>query len=241
MSGSTPGSQLFRVSDRPDRVMSHMAEFAETAGSLDFPCVFAPMALRKDELLFGVGDVAYDGWGVAVTLMDLAAEAIWEDPDQVVVLWLDGIGSSSLEEDHAAFRKLLLVLLQAGGEWPAEAPLDPEDPKWNFWYRGIDFFINVSTRHHLLRRSRNLGHPFTLVVQSRASFDRLPVQATAARRQIRGRIAEYDAVEVSPHLGTHGAAPELPQYFLGDRNGCPYTAIAENDIAQRTVAAQEQV
>ncbi|MFD3678224.1 YqcI/YcgG family protein [Streptomyces sp. NPDC058613] len=138
--------------------------------------------------------------------------------------------SATLDDDHAAFRQILLTLLEVGGEWPAEAPVDPADPQWNFWYKGIDFFINVSTRHHRLRRSRNLGHPFTLVVQSRASFDRLPVHATAARRQIRRRIAAYDGVGLSPHLGTHGDAPELPQYFLGDSNGCPYTAVTAHDV-----------
>ncbi|MFD4240487.1 YqcI/YcgG family protein [Streptomyces sp. NPDC058525] len=149
-------------------------------------------------------------------------DALWEDPD------------------HDAFRRILLTLLEAGGEWPADAPVDPADPKWNFWYRGIDFFINVSTRHHRLRRSRNLGHPFTLVVQSRASFDRLPVQAAAARRQIRGRIAAYDGLGLSPHLGTHGDAPELPQYFLGDTNGCPYAAVTEQDVTSSVNSGRGQ-
>ncbi|MFK0200168.1 YqcI/YcgG family protein [Streptomyces lavendulae] len=237
-SSSTTYRGLFRSGSRPEGLESHLAQFAETAGSRDFPCVFAPLALRKDELLFGVGNVAQDGWNAAVTLMDLAAEAIWEDPDQVVVLWLDGIGSDSLDSDHEAFRQILLALLEAGGEWPADAPTDPADPKWNFWYKGIDFFINVSTRHHRLRRSRNLGHPFTLVVQSRASFDRLPVHAAAARRQIRRRISTYDAVGLSAHLGTHGDAPELPQYFLGDTNGCPYAAVTEQDVTSRVETAR---
>lgn len=238
MSSSTTYSSLFRPGSHPEGLESHLAEFTATAGSSDFPCVFAPMALRKDELLFGVGDVTKDGWGVAVMLMDLAAEAIWEDPDQVVVLWFDGIESATLDDDHAAFRQILLTLLEAGGEWPAEAPVDPADPRWNFWYKGIDFFINVSTRHHRLRRSRNLGHAFTLVVQSRASFDRLPVAATAARRQIRRRISTYDGVGLSPHLGTHGDAPELPQYFLGDSNGCPYAAITAQDVTAHVNTTQ---
>ncbi|MEU8775587.1 YqcI/YcgG family protein [Streptomyces sp. NPDC048606] len=227
---STTHIKLFRPGNHPEAFESHLDQFTATAGSRDFPCVFAPMALRKNELLFGGGDVAREGWQVAVTLMELAAEAIWDNPDQVVVLWMDGIESNSLDEDHEAFRRILLTLLEVGGEWPADAPTDPSEANWNFWYRGIDFFINVSTRHHRLRRSRNLGEPFTLVVQSRASFDRLPVHATAARRQIRRRITEYDGVALSPYLGTHGDAPELPQYFLGDTNGCPYTAVTRQDV-----------
>ncbi|MFJ1868758.1 YqcI/YcgG family protein [Streptomyces sp. NPDC088097] len=239
MSSSTTYGSLFRADEHPEGLESHFAGFAQSAGSKEFPCVFAPLALRKGELLFGVGNVAHEGWKAAVTLMNLAAEAIWDDPDQVVVLWLDGIDSDSLEGDHEAFRQILLTLLEAGGWWPADAPVDPADPKWNFWYQGIDFFINVSTHHHRLRRSRNLGHPFTLVVQSRASFDRLPVHASAARRQIRRRLAAYDAVDVSPHLGTHGDAPELPQYFLGDTNGCPYTALAGRDVTGRVTPEEE--
>ncbi|MGW3635834.1 YqcI/YcgG family protein [Streptomyces sp. NPDC005122] len=240
MPSTTTHSHLFRPGAHPDGLVAHLAQFTQTVDSPDFPCIFAPTALRKDELLFGAGNVAQDGWSVAVTLMDLATEAIRANQDQVVVLWFDGIESDSLEGDHDAFRRILLTLLEAGGQWPVDAPVDPADPKWNFWYKGVDFFINVSTHHHRLRRSRNLGHPFTLVVQSRASFDRLPMQAAAARRQIRRRIADYDRVGLSPHLGTHGDVPELPQYFLGDSNGCPYTAVAAHDISAHLNTAQGQ-
>ncbi|MCY0924148.1 hypothetical protein OS965_39595 [Streptomyces sp. H27-G5] len=56
--------------------------------------------------------------------MDLVTEAIWEDPDHVVVLWLDGIESDCLDSDHEAFRQILATLLEAGGEWPADAPVE---------------------------------------------------------------------------------------------------------------------
>jgi len=209
----------------------YFQDFARTAGSSDFPCVFAPRALRRNQLLFGLGDVARGGWGTAAELMGQAAKAIWEDPDQAVVLWFEGVGSTCLEDDHEALRRILETLLEDGAqEWPPDAPRDPADPGWNFWYRGIDFFVNTSTRHHRLRRSRNLGACFTLVVQSRASFDRLPRQAAAARKAIRRRTASYDSVAVSPHLGTHGQLPELPQFFLGDTNGCPYLPVTEKDV-----------
>ncbi|MFD7920460.1 YqcI/YcgG family protein [Streptomyces sp. NPDC059740] len=240
MSGTLTHDRLLRKDELPAGLAGHLAEFTRIAGARDFPCVFAPQALRQDQLLFGAGDVRQDGWDAAVTLMDLAAQAIWEDPDQVVVVWLDGIDSRGLDDDHRAFRQILCTLLEADGAWPDDAPRDPADPGWNFWYRGIDFFVNVSTRHHRLRRSRNLGTPFTLVVQSRASFDRLPGSAAAARRRIRLRLAHYDAIAPSPHLGTHGEAPELPQYFLGDSNGCPYRALTAQDLPGRPATAWRQ-
>ncbi|MEU6128233.1 YqcI/YcgG family protein [Saccharopolyspora sp. NPDC047091] len=219
---------LFRASEGAPGTAEHFLDFARTAGAEDFPCVFAPQAFRRDELLFGHGDVR--GPHAVVHLMDLAVDAIAANPDQVVVLWLDGIESDSLDEDCATARELLLTLLREGGAWPSDAPTDPKDPNWNFWYRGIDFFINISTRHHVRRRSRNLGKCFTLVVQSRASFDRLPRRAAAARTTIRERLVEYDGVPPSPHLGTHGEAPELPQFSLGDTNTCPYLPMTGEDL-----------
>lgn len=43
-SNSTTYSQLLRSGSHPAGLESHLAQFAETAGSRDFPCVFAPLA-----------------------------------------------------------------------------------------------------------------------------------------------------------------------------------------------------
>jgi FPC/CPF motif-containing protein YcgG len=113
--------------------------------------------------------------------------------------------------------------------WPQAEPTDPADLAWNCWFNGVDFFINFSTPHHVKRLSRNLGRAFTMVVQSRASFDTLPGSGLKARATIRSRISRYDAVGISPCLGTHGSAPELPQFFLEDDNTAHCPILAADD------------
>ena len=234
--GAVYESRLFRSSPAPTYSQEHLKDFSHAVMHDTFPCVFAPSALRQDSLLFGLADVAKNGWESLPPIMDNVVAAIEENPDQVVILWIDGVDSISIADDHQAVRTLLTTLLTADDRpWPAGQPIDPADTNWNFWYEGVDFFINFSTRHHVNRRSRNLGQAFTLVTQSQSSFDRLPEHGRKAREVIRDRISKHDAVGVSPVLGNHGDAPELPQFFLGDINGCPHLPLSRDDVASRTV------
>ena len=50
---------------------------------------------------------------------------------------------------------------------------------------------------------------------------------------IRERIAQYDTIPMSPALGEHGNAPELPQFFLGDDNIEASMLLTEQDILRR--------
>jgi FPC/CPF motif-containing protein YcgG len=66
-------------------------------------------------------------------------------------------------------------------------------------------------------------------MQSRSTFDGIPQKT---RERIRRRITSHDEVPVSPYLGLHGQAPELPQFFLGDANSCPVTLLTREDAAR---------
>lgn len=209
---------LFRRDSVPAEARQLMGEFAAVIDNEHFPCFFARSAFRRDELLFGTTDVADDLDGVAL-LFDEAASVIHGDVDQTVVMWLTGAAPTTLEEDRRFTSTLLATLLRLDCvQWPTDRPTDPAHPQWDFWYRGVDFFVNVSTPHHVRRHSRNLGTAYTLVVQSRSSFDRIGVAGQGARSKIRERIAKYDDLPPAPALGSHGDAPEIDQYFLGDSN-----------------------
>lgn len=148
--------------------------------------------------------------------------------------WIEGTDTNNLEEDKNIASAILKELLTADQTpWPASAPTNPNDPNWDFWYGGVDCFINFSTPHHVKRRSRNLGSAFTLVIQSRSTFDHIGKNPMQIRHRIRERIAQYDTIPMSPALGEHGNAPELPQSFLGDDNIEASMLLTEQDILRR--------
>ncbi|MEV7652491.1 MULTISPECIES: YqcI/YcgG family protein [Micrococcaceae] len=210
--------RLFRRSNAPEETKSLLSEFHDVVAKPHFPCFFAAAAFKNDELLFGVGDIS-KGLDVVIDLFDAVVDRIREDIDQTVVLWLTGSAASTLDDDRALASRILKHLLTSDPTpWPDGHTMDPTDPTWDFWYKGVDFFVNVSTPHHKLRKSRNLGSAFTLVVQSRTSFDRLGDGASRARTKIRERIGKHDLIDRSPALGEHGAHPEIDQFFLDDSN-----------------------
>lgn len=224
--------RLFRRDEAPDAAVPHLSEFAEAIDNPRFPCFFASSAFRRNELLFGIADVSA-GLEPVVLLFDESASAIGSNIDQTIVLWLAGSETNALEEDYAFTSAVLRELLRTDSvTWPNNRPVDPRDPRWDFWYRGIDFFINVSTPNHVKRRSRNLGSVYTLVIQSRTSFDRVGVSGDGTREKIRARIETFDDVPTSPALGNHGDTPEIEQYFLGDSNEATHSAplLSESDI-----------
>lgn len=227
-------NSLYRQGDLPKNLRIHIEAFSARVLDDDFPCFFAPVALREDQLLFGSANIG-EGYTEVISLFKGAVSVIVDNPDQVVVLWLEGACSTTSTDDSRMTRELLLQLLQDdAGSWPSGAPVDPVDPDWNFWYCGVDFFINVSTPKHVARRSRNLGDLFTFVIQSRASFDNIPGHKGKIQDRIRSRIRKFDDLPPSPSLGTHGISPELPQFFLGDTNdlgGCPHL-LERRDIEQ---------
>jgi len=225
---------LFTRETCPPAAVPFLEDFAATAGRPDFPCMFAPKAFADGELLFGHAEIT-DGCLEPITaVMDAAACAIARHQEQVVVVWVSGLAAESLAQEVVAAERIMEHLLAADRSgWPAAVPVDPRDPGWNFWYAGVDFFINFSTPHHLDRRSRNLGRCFTMVLQSQSSFDRFPRQAKAMREKIRRRIGDYDALGPSPALGVHGEAPEIDQFFLGETNTCPVRLLEPTTAGRR--------
>ncbi|MFZ4841532.1 YqcI/YcgG family protein [Mycetocola saprophilus] len=227
---------LHRASAIPAQLTETLAEFKLAVLAPGFPCFFAPTAFTDDTLLFGSIDASQPDFVCAPPVFDAAAEAINANPDQVIVLWVTHLSSSSLEEDATAARALLLALLRADPDGiPPGRPIAVADPHWDFWYRNIDFFINFSSAHHVLRNSRNLGSALTIVAQSRSSFDRLPEGGLRARSMIRERIHQFDDVAPSPSLGSHGLSPELPQFFLGDDNEPSPPLLTQSDYPEPSV------
>ncbi|MER6291157.1 YqcI/YcgG family protein [Streptomyces sviceus] len=202
------------------RLTELVEEFTHRVLDPAFPCMFAARPVLEDTLLFGLAET-----GTAREAADLLAEAagvISKEPEQIVVIFADlpAIGSLVAEREFSAEVLRSLRRLDRH-DWPEATPLDPEDPRWVFWFEGVDFFFNFSTPGHRARRSRSLGPAWTAVVQSRSSFDTFAGVDHRARVRIRARLAEYDAVPPHTALGSYGdpSNREAHQYFLGDGVG----------------------
>jgi FPC/CPF motif-containing protein YcgG len=215
-----------------DRLAELAREFAGTVLDPRFPCVFAQRAVERDELLYGLVGAAEELLPAVLATMRQACAAIRSVPDQVVVVFLDLGTAMSLVEERAVARSILTYLRRHDPvAWPADAPTDPHDPRWVLWFDGIDLFINFSTPAHVARRSRRVASAFTLIVQSRSTFDPFGGAGHPSRALIRARLAGYDAVPAHPALGAYGDPTncEAAQYFLGDANhpSCPLVTDAD--------------
>lgn len=202
------------------RLAQIASEFSTLVRHPGFPCIFARHALVRGELLFGLAEPGVDLAGAVTELMREAAHTIHLSPQQVVVLFADLPSDSTLTREREFASEVLLRLRQEDRvPWPSHAPHDPGDPRWTFWFEGIDFFINFSSPGHKRRRSRNLGSAFSMVVQSRSSFDDFGPHSKA-REVVRSRLARYDDLPPHPALGAYGEPSnrEMLQYFLGETN-----------------------
>lgn len=228
---------LFDKTNVPVRTQPHMDAFDKIMGNQRFPCFFARDAYLKNELLYGHCSFK-DGMEAIKSLFDACVNVINKNREQTIILWIDDTKTSSLQEDYAFTATLMNYLLTQDPEgWPENATTNPNSPHWDFWYGGIDFFINVSTPNHHKRKSRNLGKAYTLVVQSRTSFDIVEERVGSSRKIIRKRIDRYDDCLHSPALGEHGEHSEIDQFFLGDSNDmqisrCPLTTQKQIDSIQ---------
>jgi FPC/CPF motif-containing protein YcgG len=213
-----PASQITAGGGPETRRLGELVEeFTRRVLDPAFPCVFASRPVLDDALLFGLARPGTAA--VAAEVLAEAAQAIAGEPEQIVVVFAEPSTGASLPEERAFSAEVLRHLFQRDRHrWPEGAPFDPDDPRWVFWFGGIDFFFNFSTPGHQARRSRNLGPAWTAVAQSRSSFDAFVGADHRARARIRAKLAAYDAVPPHPALGSYGDPDnrEAHQYFLGD-------------------------
>lgn len=204
-----------------ERLPQLVQEFERTVCAPDFPCFFAGPAMTSSNMAF-----AYFGGGDEDEARAYATEAMWAladriklSPELTGVLFLD-TESRTIVEDQGFASSLIDYLQEAGSsEWPKGHTMNTSDPSWTLWINGVSFFLNVSTPHHVLRRSRNVGSAFTVVAQARHVFDSGAARNPSVRARIRSRISVYDAVPVHPALKAYGDPEnrEIDQYFLGDK------------------------
>ena len=207
---------------------------------LDFPCVFARNAFKKQLLRFifvenitdsGIKHLA-NGLSQYVELSREWSGDLDTAYPLIVAFSLDAIKAHSVDRYHTfgwnVLQKLHAVDL---APWPPEIAKDPSSSSWSMCFNGMPLFCNMSHPKHIVRRSRNLGGHFMLVINPRERFDQVAGDTPSGRKvrsTIRKRIAKFDGAAHSVQLASYGAdGIEWWQYGIIEENiertdQCPF-------------------
>ncbi|MEU6153402.1 YqcI/YcgG family protein [Actinosynnema sp. NPDC047251] len=216
-------------------------EIADRLTEPDFPCVFSKNAFRKQivQFLF-VPDAGSDGIRhLADGLLEyVELSRRWDGrldsaSPLVVVFGPAAVNARSVADYHAFGWQVLSALhdLDPAG-WPEGIGTDPDSEGWSMCFDGMPLFVNMSNPAHRVRRSRNLGGHFALVVNPRERFDVFAGDTPSGRRvraNIRERVERYDGTPHSWQLGSYADGElEWRQYGLIEENAertdrCPFT------------------
>lgn len=228
-------------SELPDWQRLAAVEIQETISATGFPCVFSRNACRKGLIRFAFvdndSDASFERLATSLReYVDISSR--WDGRldsayPLVVVFSLDATaGRDGLDAHHAYGWRALQRLHALDREpWPEEVPTSPRDPDWSMCFAGTQLFINMSSPHHALRRSRSLGRHLVMVINPRERFDVFAGNTTSGRNtrtKIRQRIERYDGMPHAPQLGWFGTGSlESAQYGLPDDNfavsaPCPF-------------------
>jgi N-omega-hydroxy-L-arginine synthase len=151
----------------------------------------------------------------------------------VVAFSREAVTTRSIEGYHDFGWKVLQKLHEIDpAPWPEEVGKDPDTSAWSMCFNGMPLFCNMSHPAHRVRRSRNLGEHFLIIMNPRERFDIVAGDTPAGRKvrsKIRSRIARYDGTPHCPQLARYGAAGGIEwwQYSMSDDNcertdECPF-------------------
>jgi uncharacterized protein len=205
--------QRFRaMMEDPDPAFPcHFAVMGEKQGLLRYSYVEAGEANQAEALVGGMQ--AY--FEEHPTIQGRSALIVFADP---------GAETERLSDYESRFWRILQSVHDLDPEpWPADAPTDPEDARWEYCFGGQPIFITGHAPLYEQRRSRSSSNELLLVIQSRANLDGIVGESTTAeavRQKIRAAVRVYDNMDPSPDLGIFGkpAVREWKQYWLQDTN-----------------------
>ncbi|CDH06771.1 YqcI/YcgG family protein [Xenorhabdus bovienii] len=221
----------------------HRAVFRDIESRLDdidFPCVFSKRAFRKKLLKFiFIADVDASGISHLGSGLEEYVEISknWDGDlntayPLIVAFSLDAINAQSVDDYYAFGWKILQDLHDIDSvPWPESVDKDPHSSSWSMCFNGMQLFCNMSSPTNQVRRSRNLGKHFILVINPRERFDIVAGNTPdghKVRSNIRSRINNYDSFPHSLQLASYGSnALEWQQYGLLEENiertdRCPF-------------------
>lgn len=244
---NTPGKTTKLISqtqisgDARDWHLSTLRDIEARLTDPDFPCVFSRNAYRKGLLkfIFVEGSAPHHIRYLAQGLQEyVELSRHWDGRldtayPLVVAFAQDAVRAESVEDYHAFGWRILRELHDIDpSPWPESVGKNPHSGSWSMCFDGMPLFCNMSSAAHQVRRSRNLGAHFALIINPRERFDVFAGDSPSGRRnraKIRARIARYDGVPHSPQLGSYGSGElEWQQYGLLEVNvkrtdACPFS------------------
>lgn len=205
-----------------------------------FPCVFSRNAFQKFLLRFifvesieahGIRWLA-DGLTEYVELSRNWDGSLSTAYPLVVAFSLNAVKAQSSEDYHDFGWRVLQDLHESDpAPWPTEVGKDPDAPSWSMCFNGMPLFCNMSHPAHRVRKSRNLGEHFLIVINPRERFDVIAGDTPSGhkvRAHIRSRIDRYDGIPHCPQLASYEAGGiEWRQYGVAEQNAertdrCPF-------------------
>jgi FPC/CPF motif-containing protein YcgG len=217
-------------------------ESALTSKSRPFPCVFGVTGLKGDQLRYAFLD-PLEPESLAPALGEYLENAreIGRMTSFVV------FGRPGPVQGVEAYRDRFWSLLDGlerldTAPRPASVDRRLDTASWEFCFAGEPVFVVCNTPAHVLRQSRR-STSFMITFQPRWVFEGITdteePAVLRALRTVRERLAAYDAIAPSPHLGTYGDTEnrEYRQYFIDDTNeapACPFHSLGEDRNAAST-------
>lgn len=209
-------------------------------GDEGFPCPFSKNAFEKKLLRFAFVE-SIDATGIGNLAESLTQyvelSRTWDGSlntayPMVIAFSLRVAAPQALENYHAFGWRVLQNLHEVDpAPWPQDVGTNPDTATWSMCFNGMPLFCNMSHPAHVLRRSRNLGEHFLIIVNPRERFDVVAGDSPAGRKvraNIRKRIVRYDGMPHCPQLASYGAGSiEWWQYGVLDENTqrsdkCPF-------------------
>ncbi|MDN4494968.1 YqcI/YcgG family protein [Ureibacillus sp. BA0131] len=203
-----------------------------------FPCIPATIGFSKNQLRYGfTGDPRKTEtlYELAGLLSKFTSESRnFGSYTSLIIFYhtpIDMRDTYRVEDYEQLFWKQLSGLAAIDSvEWPADMPLDPHNPMWEFCFNREKYFMYCATPAHINRQSRHFD-VMMLAITPRWVLQELNKKESFARNikaRVRERLANYDAAPVHPDLNSYGAKDnfEWKQYFLRDDDTslskCPY-------------------
>lgn len=222
----------------------HVLVFKDIAsrlsGDSEFPCIFSKNAFRKQLIKFiFVETIEEESWQYLAEGLTEYVELSkrWDGNldtayPLIVAFSLEVIQAKSVEDYQNFGWQVLQKLHEIDPDpWPEKVAHTPQDPLWSMCFKGMQLFCNMSNPAHSIRKSRNLGQHFILVINPRERFDIFAgnnPSGKKVRANIRNRIECYDGVPHALQLGSYeNGGLEWTQYGLIEENiertdRCPF-------------------
>lgn len=224
------------------RVVFAEFESTLTSKSRPFPCVFGVSGLKSDQLRYAFLD-PLEPESIAPVLGDYLSTARSIGRMTSLVLFGRPGPVQALEAYRDRFWSILDGLERLDTA-PRPDGVDErlESASWEFCFGGEPTFVVCNSPAHVLRQSRR-STSFMITFQPRWVFEGITDTEDPATLRalstVRDRLANFDAIAPSPHLGAYGDPEnrEYRQYFIDDTNdapACPFHRLgAERDESVR--------